>query len=466
LIALAIVIAPAPALAGDSSEAARAFDEACGSTNGQCVSALGREALWLRAATMYEALVASNATASEAGGLALRAAFSAKNANDRDRATRDLEQLTKSTYAADATLQRLEQTDKREYDARRNLLANVYDELGTDAFASFSYERAAETYDAELARPYLPRQKRQEAGRNAAIMHRALGHGAKLVAAVDTTKKLGSTAEEIASLDYLVAEYEHARHGDRHVAIAALSAFYNTYARTPPGAKYALEAAWFVAEMKREAGEPFLDWYAKVDNAWGYYATGPSNVAHKLPYVEYGAKAAIAVLQDEIAKSIVPPHTCSVGATFSMLSKKADELDARLAQLAVKYEGVTTDPQRAALFDVLRQHLRSSCISAAGTAIRSQIATELASVDEAIIRRAARAIAVAAGGYEVSDLEATRTRFVSVRMEIGDDKTRTIISTLRNPLDLAHGLEIREEQLAHHAIHPSNEGTIAFMPVR
>ncbi len=297
-------------------DADKKFIEACGrdlkSDTDRCDAITPPKVkTWIDAGSLYEAALNAAPGRREAPRGAMRAAYCFKQVGDSNRAIKNYERFI-SEYGKEDTLNKLMKEDPKQYKERLSFLQLAYDEEGTTYYSFFSYPQAAAIYEkvANFSRFETP--KRKDAAKNAMILDNAIGQRDKMLAMYKVVVSLGPTADEKANYDYLVASFDFqqwnpngansgSNNQSRLQAIGALQGFYNTNRGNSAAAKYALEAAWRVARMKKSAGDGgYHDWYKNTVAAWTFLKNANSTDAKKLPFVDYGAEAAFVPLDEEI----------------------------------------------------------------------------------------------------------------------------------------------------------------------
>jgi len=350
---------------------------------------------WTQAGELYEKALNAAPSRREAPIGAMNAAFSFKQIGDSNRAIKNYERFI-SEYGKEDLLKKLEKENPKEYKERVGFLYQAYNEEGTTYYAFFSYPQAAAIYEkvAQITRFDVP--KRKEAAKNAMILENAIGNRNQMLAMYRIVTSLGPSADEKANYDYLVASFDFqqwnpngsdsgSNRQSRLNAEGALSGYYRSNKGNAAAAKYALEAAWRVAHMKKIGADvSYHDWYKNTVAAWDFMHSASSAEAEKLPFVDYGAEAAFIPLDEEIhdrfdydtghhkyvdlhAEDIMGKidqhtgHFISEG-KYRADAKTADDYDKKLEAIAGKYKtSLEWLPaileRRGSLYDSLRTGL-------------------------------------------------------------------------------------------------------------
>jgi tetratricopeptide (TPR) repeat protein len=266
---------------------------------------------WSEAGTLYEAALNAAPGRREAPRGAMRAAYCFKQIGDSNRAIKNYERFI-GEYGKDDTLSKLETTDPKQYKERLSFLQLAYDEEGTTYYSFFSYPQAAAIYEKVANIRRFDSSKRKEAAKNAMILDNAIGQRDKMLSMYKIVVTLGPTSDEKANYDYLVASFDYQQwnangsdsgnnHTSRVNAIGALTSFFSSNHGNSAAAKYALEAAWRVARMKKAGGDgSYHDWYKSTVSAWQFLKSASPSDADKLPFVDYAAEAEFVPLDEEI----------------------------------------------------------------------------------------------------------------------------------------------------------------------
>ncbi len=282
--------------------------------------------LWRETAGLFEAALQAAPDRDEAPEGAMNAAFAYKQVGDFSRAI-DMYNKFIGTYGSDAKLNALQKgdpkakppvaPDQKKYDDRVGFLSQAYGELSTTYYSFFNYQRAAETQERISSNPRFDEKKRKDAAAAAMELYNALGQRDKMTAQYKILTSLHPDADEQASADYSVADYDYkqwnptggdggANRQARTAAEASLIQFYSKQHSRSPAAKYALEAAYQIAKMKKSVGDStYHQWLKSSISEWQFLDTAPAGkdgkkTSQQAPYVDYAAEAEFTALDEEL----------------------------------------------------------------------------------------------------------------------------------------------------------------------
>ena len=230
-----------------------------------------------------------------------------------------------TAYGNDAKLTSLQKGDAKtkaapdlkEYQTRVGFLAQAYGELSTTYYSFFNYQMAAETQEKISSNTRFDEKKRKDAAAAAMGLYNALGQRDKMIAQYKILSSLHPDADEQASADYSVADYDYKQWnpsaGDggtnrqaRIAAEAALTAFYAKEHTHGPAAKYAEESAYQIAKMKKSVADPaYHTWYKTTISEWQFLDSAPAGkdgkkTSQQAPYVDYAAEAELTPIDEEL----------------------------------------------------------------------------------------------------------------------------------------------------------------------
>jgi tetratricopeptide (TPR) repeat protein len=373
-----------------------------------------KQKLWKEAAELYESALNAAPARDEAPEAAMNAAYAYKQIGDFNKAIKMYDKFI-TEYGSEARLSALEKgdpktktaPDPKKYKERVGYLYKAYDVLGTTYYGFFNYPKAAETYDKIATNERFDEMQRKESARNAMILYANIGQREKMLAQYRIVTKLKPTADEKANYDYLVANYDYQQWNKdgadtgtnrttRLAAQGALQGFYNGNKGNPAAAKYALEAAWKIAKMKKAGGDPdYRAWFKNTIAAWDFMKTrgtiGKDGKAEALsaPFVDYGAEAEFTLLDEEIhekfdyetghhryatmsAEEVMgkfDPKTKTFVKTgkYPAAAKEADGYDQRLQKIVATYPSLEFVPAALARQGSLYDSLRTGLDSAGGS---------------------------------------------------------------------------------------------------
>jgi outer membrane protein assembly factor BamD (BamD/ComL family) len=380
--------------------ARKKFEEAKAAPPGEA-----KKKLWREAAGLYEAALSAAPGRDEAPEAAMNAAYAYKQVGDFSKAI-DLYNKFIAEYGSEDRLTRLQKGDPKtkagpdlkKYEERLKYLNDAYDALGSTYYSFFNYQRAAETYEKVAANERFDGEKRKVAAKNAMVIYASMAQREKMTAQYRVFNSLKPSIEEKANADYLLATYDYkqwnAKSGDtgqnrqtRVAADAMLSDFYQKNSSNTAASKYDVEATYFIAKMRKSAGEDYTKWLKSTIAAWDRFkSTAPPNKegrspALDAPYVDYVAEAEFTLLDEEIhAKYDTDAKHKYEGAVSDVVGKidpktgksvskgkyqanaeDADKWDKQLERIGRTYPSVEWTPaviaRQGALWDSLRTGL-------------------------------------------------------------------------------------------------------------
>jgi outer membrane protein assembly factor BamD (BamD/ComL family) len=283
-----------------------------------------KDALWRKAAGMYEAALLAAPARDEAPEAAINGAYAYKQVGEFGKAIGMYDKFI-GEYGSEARLTALQKgdgksgPDLKKYQTRLEFLGQAYDALSTTYYGFFNYQRAAETYEKIGANPRFDEAKRKVAAKNAMLLYASMAQRDKATSNYRTLVALHPTPDEKANADFLVADYDHkqwsasapdsgANREARLAAENALQAFYQSNRNNTAASKYALQAAYWVFKMKKTVSDPSYRAAATTAvTAWeSFRAHGPSKdgkaEAATAPFSDFGAEAQFALIDDQIHK--------------------------------------------------------------------------------------------------------------------------------------------------------------------
>jgi tetratricopeptide (TPR) repeat protein len=300
-------------------DAAKVFKQAQESAAGPA-----KDALWRKAAGMYEAALLAAPARDEAPEAAINGAYAYKQVGEFGKAIGMYDKFI-SEYGSNERLTTLQKgdgkvaPDLKKYATRLEFLGQAYDALSTTYYGFFSYQKAAETYEKIGSNARFDESKRKDAARNAMLLYASMGQREKATTNYRTLVSLHPTADEKANADYLVADYDHKQWNAtapdtgqnreaRQAAEIALASFYASNRNNSAASKYSLQAAYWIFKMKKVAGDPSYRAAATTAvTAWeSFRSHGPTKdgkgEATTAPFSDYGAEAQFALVDDQIHK--------------------------------------------------------------------------------------------------------------------------------------------------------------------
>ena len=345
-------------------DAAKVFKQAQESAAGPA-----KDALWRKAAGMYEAALLEAPARDEAPEAAINGAYAYKQVGEFGKAITMYDKFI-SEYGSDERLTTLQKgnaktaPDLKKYQTRLGFLVQAYDALSTTYYGFFNYTKAAETFEKIGANPRFEEAKRKDAARNAMLLYASMGRRDKATSNYKMLVSLHPSADEKANADFLVADYDYkqwnptgsdtgSNRDSRVAAESSLQAFYYANKGNPAAGKYALEAAYEVFRMKKTVQDPSYRAAATTTiAAWQTLkarppSNGGKNDATVPPFADYGAEAQFALLDDQIHKEydVETGHHKYTGATQDVIGKGAtagspatDGAYQKDAKIAQKYD--------------------------------------------------------------------------------------------------------------------------------
>jgi tetratricopeptide (TPR) repeat protein/outer membrane protein assembly factor BamD (BamD/ComL family) len=334
-----------------------------------------RDALWRKAAGMYEAALKEAPGYDGAPEAAINGALAYKQIGEFGKAI-EMYNLFISAYGSDENLNKLQKGDgktppnPKKYEERLGFLAQAYDALSTTYYGFFNYQRAAETYDKIASIQRFDEKRRKEAARNAMVLYANIGQRDKASLNYHTFVSLHPTADEKANADFLLSDYDYKQwnpdgadvgtnRSAREAAERSEQGFYTTNRGNPAAAKYALLAAFESFKMKKNVGDPGYPTWAKTTiSAWEFFRahaaiTNGKNEALNPPFADFAAEAEYTLVDEEVKKGYdyETGHHKYGGSTQDVIG----EYDKSGQQLKVgKYQADAKDAQK---YDDLLQHI-------------------------------------------------------------------------------------------------------------
>jgi tetratricopeptide (TPR) repeat protein len=477
-----------------------------------------KDALWRKAAGMYESALLAAPARDEAPEAAINGAICYKQVGEFGKAIGMYDKFI-AEYGSEARLNTLQKGDPKanvapdlkKYQTRVQFLGQAYEALSTTYYGFFNYQKAAETFEKIGENPRFDETKRKDAARNAMLLYASMAERAKATANYHTLMSLHPTPDEKANADFLVADYDRkqwiqgspdtgSNREARLAAESALQAFYAANRNNPAASKYSLQAAYWIFEMKKTAGDPSYKAAATTTiAAWeSFRARGTTKdgktEAATAPFSDYGAEAQYALLDDKIhaeydVESGHHKYAGSVPEIIGSADKAGNVTPGRYqkdAVLAQKYDDeleliVKTYPsqewvpaaiaRQGTVYDALRTGLYNAVPPAVkyftptqeallkrleGSGIpklqdqaddlrttvkegwRKKKEVELAGADEVMVKRYATAVAYARK-YNVRNPAVTKAieRLAYFTDIIGDAKMRDYVTRTKDPTDLS-----------------------------
>ncbi len=334
--------------------------------------------LWRETAGLFEAALQAAPDRDEAPEGAMNAAYAYKQVGDFSRA---IEMYNKfiAAYGSDTKLNALQKGDAKakvapdlkKYQESVGFLGQAYGELSTTYYSFFNYQRAAETQEKISSNARFDDKKRKDAAASAMQLYNALGQRDKMTAQYKILTSLHPDADEQASADYSVADYDYkqwnptggdsgANRTARNAAEASLIQFYSKEHTHGPAAKYALEAAYQVAKMKKSVGDGgYHQWLKTTISEWQLLDTAPAGkdgkkTSQQAPYVDYPAEAELTALDEEMKEKFDydTGHHHYAGSVEEIIGKYDPKSGRNISK--GKYQ---TDAEEANKYDLALDHV-------------------------------------------------------------------------------------------------------------
>ncbi len=362
-----------------------------------------RDALWRKAAGMYEGALLAAPARDEAPEAAINGAICYKQVGEFGKAIGMYDKFI-SEYGSEARLTTLQKGDPKatpptppdlkKYQTRVQFLGQAYDALGTSYYGFFNYPKAAETLEKVGANPRFDESKRKVAARNAMVLYASMAQREKATANYKTLMSLHPTNEEKANADFLLADYDRkqwiasspdtgSNRESRQAAEAALDRFYYQNRNNPAAANYSLQAAYWIFKMKKTVFDPSYRAAAKTAiAAWeNFRSRGPMKdgkpMANLPPFADYGAEAQYAITDDQIKTEYdVDSHHKYAGASPDVLAKYqkdavlAQKYDDQLEQIVKTFPSQEWVPAAIARQGTVYDELRTGLYNAVPPALK------------------------------------------------------------------------------------------------
>lgn len=300
-----------------------------------------RDALWRKAAEMYEAALRPYPAHKDAPAAAINSAFCYKQIGEFNKAI-ELYDLFIRNYGSEDILDRLQHggvdpaskngakvgPNLDEYKERIKYLGMAYDALSTTYYGFFAYQRAAESFGKIATNPRFDDDRRSNAARIAMVLYSNLGERTNMNAmyAVVTDPRMHLAPEKRVEADYLKASFDYGQwnptagegagnSATRRQAIGALTQFHTANKSRPEAARYSLEASHRIAKMLQSDGDAtYRNWFKTTIADWEYFKMHPSAVtanggkstqvvATDAPYSDYGGEADFALVDEQIREA-------------------------------------------------------------------------------------------------------------------------------------------------------------------
>lgn len=267
---------------GFYKDAAAAFKKASEMPDGP-----ERVKAWRTAGALYETALKAAPDRKEAPEAAINGAFCYKQVGDYDKAI-EMYRLFIDKYGDDKILTKVQKDDPSEYAERVKNLELAYRELASAYILFFNYRSAAETLDKIASIERFSADTRKSAARNALVLYTNLGDKEKMNASKARFLTFKPTGEDKAEADYIVAAADlrlwdqngadtDSNKSARLKAQSALTGYYDANKNNAAAARFAVNAAYYVAKMKRAGNEgKSEEWLTNTIKSFEKYkATAP-----------------------------------------------------------------------------------------------------------------------------------------------------------------------------------------------
>ncbi len=253
---------------GRYADAAALFKEAEALPEGPA-----KRAKWREAAAAYKVALDAAPDRDEAPEAAMNGAYAYKQVGEYDKAIAMYE-LFIAKYGSEKLLQGLKVGDPKakppvapdpaKYEQRVGYLKGAYDALAGSYVLFFNYPKAGETFDKISSIEHFKTADRREAAKQALMLYASLGDGGGMERTRKRYRDLGASPAEMAEADFIVASSDlkrwdqyspdtGANEAARRKAQAAMETYYNANKGKESSGRFAVQAAYWVAKMKKAA---------------------------------------------------------------------------------------------------------------------------------------------------------------------------------------------------------------------
>jgi hypothetical protein len=295
-----------------------------------------KDALWRKAAKMYEDALKAAPGHRDAPAAAINSAFCYKQVGEFNKAIEQY-QLFIANYGSEENLDRLAKggtdpaskqkvgPDPEQYKERIKYLGMAYEALSTTYYGFFAYQRAAESFGKIATNERFDDDRRASAARIGMVLYSNLGDRAGMNRMYDVLidPKMRITPQKRAEADYLRASFDYGQWnptageaagnaGSRSQAIASLTQFHAANKSRPESARFELEASYRIAKMMQSAGDGgYRAWFKTTIADWEAFKNHPQSLtqpdgktttiqATDAPYSDYGGEADFALVDEDI----------------------------------------------------------------------------------------------------------------------------------------------------------------------
>ncbi len=355
-----------------------------------------RDEKWREAAAAYKIALDAAPDRDEAPEAAMNGAYAYKQVGEYDKAI-EMYELFISRYGNNEKLQAIRdgapnadppvQADPKKYATRAKYLKGAYDALANAYVLFFDYPKAATTFDAIGQSPHFPEEQRRSAAEQAMNLYASLGDDAAMRRARDRYAGLGATGKEVAQADFVVASAslkewdqfspdEGANRAARRQAEAVMTSYYQSHEADPAATEYVIEAAYWIAKMKRSGGDSQeTKWWQRAMAAFSQLKANAGNnergvnAALGTRHASMAAEGAYLLLDEDIAKNFdyetghhrfkgTPQEVIAAYNTAAKSAKEwFDQLQAIVDDYGSPLWGTAAVARQGSLYDSLRSGL-------------------------------------------------------------------------------------------------------------
>lgn len=286
-----------------------------------------RDAKWREAAAAYKVALDAAPERDEAPEAAMNGAYAYKQVGEYDKAI-EMYELFISRYGNDEKLNQLRQGDPNakppiqanpaRYESRAKFLKMAYDALANAYVLFFDYPKAAKTFEQIADNNHFSQDDRRASAQQAMNLSASLGDNAAMARDRDVFARLGASNRDLAEADFVSASAalkqwdglspdKGANAQARQRAEAVMKKYYETREKDPDATEFLVEAAYWLAKMKRSAKDPQeAQWWQRSITAFIRFRTSApvneqgANTALGSRQANMAAEGAFAMLDDDI----------------------------------------------------------------------------------------------------------------------------------------------------------------------
>jgi hypothetical protein len=286
-----------------------------------------RDSKWRAAAAAYKVALDAAPERDEAPEAAMNGAYAYKQVGEYDKAI-EMYELFIARYGNDQKLMALKQGDPTakppvvanpaRYENRAKFLKMAYDALANAYVLFFDYPKAAKTFEEISANGHFSQDDRRTAAQEAMNLSASLGDSAAMAHSRDGFARLGASNRDLAEADFVAASAQlkqwdalspdkGANAQARQKAEASMKKYYESREKDPDATEFLVEAAYWMAKMKRSAKDPQeAQWWQRSITAFIRQRTNAplneqgTNSALGSRQANMAAEGAFAMLDDDI----------------------------------------------------------------------------------------------------------------------------------------------------------------------